>query len=178
MDKTTNKGPVTFAAIDPWLQQNIVLPTETKGAKFVQWGTNNRYPDYLLDLYRNVPTLRSIISGSADFVAGDDVTSRVPLNGEAPAREVVHDTAVQDFIFGGFAFQVIRDREGRPVRAIPTQGRARRAGVPQVHPESGLGEDGRGGTRTARELHPLREGRKVAGVPGPALLRGGQGLRT
>lgn len=121
MDKTTsNKGPVTFAAIDPWLQQNIVLPTETKGAKFVAWGTNNRYPDYLLDLYRNVPTLRSIISGSADFVAGDDVSSRVPLNGDAPAREVVHDTAVQDFIYGGFAFQVIRDREGRPVRAIPT----------------------------------------------------------
>lgn len=111
---------VRLAALDPYLERNIILPTEQKGGKYVIWGTANKYPQYLLELYASVPTLRSIISGSADFVAGDDVTSPIDLNsrGQAP-REFVHELALYDFIFGGFAIQVIRDRSGRPAEVYP-----------------------------------------------------------
>ena len=125
MSNTENKHSsdrhrVAFAAIDPWLEQNIILPTETKGGKFVTWGTSNLYPQYLLELFNSVPTLRSIICGSADFVAGDDVTATRPLNtGSGSPRDFVHDTALYDFIFGGFAFQVIRDFSGWPAEAYP-----------------------------------------------------------
>lgn len=124
MDNNKNI-PLSFMAIDPWLDRNIVLPTETKhaGRDFVEWGDRNLYPEYLLDLYNNVPTLRSIINGTVDFITGNDIHLAEPfhgydadvvnLKGEA-IREFVHDLAQDLEIFGGFAFQVIRDQAGEP----------------------------------------------------------------
>jgi hypothetical protein len=76
----TQRSGFSFTAIDPYLEQDIVLPTERilSGRDMVEWGTRNMYPEYLLELYNNVPTLRSIINGNIDYVAGDDVTI-VPL---------------------------------------------------------------------------------------------------
>ena len=65
---------VSFAAIDPFVQQNIILPTEKKvqGKDMVEWGERNLYPDYLLDLYKTTSSLRSVINGTADFIVGDN----------------------------------------------------------------------------------------------------------
>ena len=113
----------SFAAIDSYLETNIVLPTEKSisGRDMVEWGIKNAYPDYLLDLYNNVPTLRSIINGNIDYVAGDDV-SILPLQPEFTnnemntrgdtIREQVKDIAKDFEIYGGFALQVIRNLAG------------------------------------------------------------------
>ena len=123
--------PVAFAAIDPYLEQNAVLPTEKvlNGKNRVEWGTGDRYPSYINDLYDTTPTLRSIINGSVDFVAGDEVTfapaAGVPVqkmnhSGDTP-RDIVRDLAQDTFKLGGFALQVIRSFDGQiaEVFAIP-----------------------------------------------------------
>lgn len=101
---------VAFAAIDPYLETHVVSPKETnlRGRGFVEWGERNQYPEYLLNLYNNTPTLRTIINRTADFVCGDDV------QGEARGidRALVHDLAQDDGIYGGFALQVIRAFDG------------------------------------------------------------------
>lgn len=75
MSQNSEKRHVSFAAIDQYVETNIVLPTEkVTNRDFVEWGKGNNYPGYLLDLYNNVTTLRSIINGNIDFVTGDDVT--------------------------------------------------------------------------------------------------------
>lgn len=119
----TKRGTFSFAAIDQYVEQNIVLPTEKvlAGRDMVEWGTRNSYPDYLLDLYNNVPTLRSIINGNIDYVAGDDVTI-MPLQEDYmnqemnrrgdTIREQVKDIAKDFEIYGGFALQVIRNLAG------------------------------------------------------------------
>lgn len=119
----TKRGTFSFAAIDQYVEQNIVLPTEKvlAGRDMVEWGTRNSYPDYLLDLYNNVPTLRSIINGNIDYVAGDDVTI-MPLQEDYTnqemnrrgdtIREQVRDIAKDFEIYGGFALQVIRNFAG------------------------------------------------------------------
>ena len=119
----TQRRGFSFTAIDPYLEQNIVLPTEKvlSGRDMVEWGTRNMYPEYLLELYNNVPTLRSIINGNIDYVAGDDVTI-VPLQAEFTnqemnrrgdtIREQVRDIAKDYEIYGGFALQVIRNYAG------------------------------------------------------------------
>ena len=121
-NKTPRAG-FSFAAIDQYVEQNIVLPTEKiiSSREWVEWGTKNAYPDYLLDLYNNVPTLRSIINGNIDYVAGDDV-SITPLQEEYDnqemnkrgdsIREQVRDIAKDLEIYGGFALQVIRNLAG------------------------------------------------------------------
>ncbi len=119
----SRRSAFSFAAIDSYLETNIVSPVEKvlAGRDMVEWGTRNAYPDYLLDLYNNVPTLRSIINGNIDYVAGDDVTI-MPLQEEFTnqemnmrgdtIREQVKDVAKDFEIYGGFALQVIRNLAG------------------------------------------------------------------
>ena len=119
----SRRSAFSFAAIDSYLETNIVSPVEKvlAGRDMVDWGTRNASPDYLLDLYNNVPTLRSIINGNIDYVAGDDVTI-MPLQEEFTnqemnmrgdtIREQVKDIAKDFEIYGGFALQVIRNLAG------------------------------------------------------------------
>ncbi len=123
MSNTTTKGKFYLRAIDPCTESFIPSPKETElqGKDRVEWGEDNAYPDYLLELYNNVPTLRSIINGNIDYIAGDDV-SIIPLqeeftNGEVnrkgdTIREQVRDIAKDFEIYGGFALQVIRNYAG------------------------------------------------------------------
>ena len=122
MSQNSEKRHVSFAAIDQYVETNIVLPTEkVTNRDFVEWGKGNNYPGYLLGLYNNVTTLRSIINGNIDFVTGDDVTI-LPL-GERFAEgimntrgdlitDIVRDLAKDYNLYGGFALQIIRDHNG------------------------------------------------------------------
>ena len=122
----TKRVAVSFAAIDQYLESYIVAPVEKRapGKSMVEWGTVNRYPQYLVELYDNVTTLHTIVDGDVDFVAGDDVHLTVPSDAPhfqnetmnrkgATIREQVRDLAHDLDLFGGFALQVIRDKEGR-----------------------------------------------------------------
>ena len=118
------RANVSFAAIDPYLESHIVSPKEKRvaGKDFIEWGENNLYPDYLLDLYNNVATLKSVIDGCVDYIAGDDITI-LPLRpgmegvmnaGGDTIVEQVRDIAKDYQMYGGFALQVIRGRDGQP----------------------------------------------------------------
>lgn len=118
-----SRASFSFAAIDPYVDNKMILPVErfVSGKDLVEWGNRNSYPDYLLDLYNNVPTLRSIINGNIDFITGDDV-SILPLtdnlsNGQMNnrgdnIREQIKDIANDYEIYGGFALQIIRNLIG------------------------------------------------------------------
>ena len=122
MSQNNEKKNVSFAAIDQYVETFIVLPTEkVTNRNFVEWGKGNNYPGYILDLYNNVTTLRSIINGNIDFVTGDDVTI-LPLrdrfiDGIMNTRgdlitDIVRDLAKDYNLYGGFALQIIRDHNG------------------------------------------------------------------
>lgn len=114
--------PVFFRAVDRYVETHIVAPTEvkTRGDRIL-WGDDDKYPDYLLELYRDVATLGSIVNGSVDYVAGNAVTLVSDLfpggvcntRGEL-AVDIVRGCALDWFLFGGFALEVIRGRDGRP----------------------------------------------------------------
>ena len=123
--QSKERANVSFLAIDPYIETNIVSPTEKTipGKDFIEWGTNNLYPDFLQDLYDNVATLRSVIDGCVDYIAGDDVTI-LPLrpnmedgvmNGKGDTiQEQIRDVAQDEETYGGFALQVIRGKDGKP----------------------------------------------------------------
>lgn len=118
-----SRASFSFAAIDPYVDNKMILPVErfVSGKDLVEWGNRNAYPDYLLDLYNNVPTLRSIVNGNIDFITGNDV-SIFPLTDNLPngqmnnrgdnIREQVKDIAKDYEIYGGFALQIIRNLIG------------------------------------------------------------------
>lgn len=117
---------VSFAALDPYLETKIVSPREkvARGRDgLVEWGDGNLYPEYLTELYDNVPTLQSIIDGTVDFIVGDGVEIMQLRGGLAPSamnlrgdtiEEQLRDVATDLNMYGGFALQVIRGRDGRP----------------------------------------------------------------
>ena len=124
MSSIKSKANISFAAINPYSESNIVSPKESKcaGKEYVEWGDGNQYPFFLQELYDNVPTLKSIIDGCVDYVAGDAVTI-TPLgdflNGVMNAKgdtivEQVRNVAFDCFLAGGLALQVIRNGYGDP----------------------------------------------------------------
>lgn len=116
------KKKIVFAAINRFVESKIVSPVEKatrdKGHEMIYWGERNNYPDYLLGLYNNVATLRSVINGCVDFVVGDDVTTTHNLQNDAmnmhgdTIRDIVKWCACDYFLYGGFALEVIRDNRG------------------------------------------------------------------
>lgn len=125
--KDKKRLPISFAAIDPYVETNIVSPREKvlTGKNRVEWGDGNRYPDYLLELSKTTPSLRSIINGTVDFIAGDDITiASLPGTTYAPnvmntkgdtVRDQVKDIARDYETYGGFALQIIRSMSGEIV---------------------------------------------------------------
>lgn len=118
----TNKVRVSFASIDSFVESNIVAPTETKvsGKDYYDWGEGNDYPNYLLDLYRNATTLRSIIDGMVEYIKGDSISIEQLRDmgaGQMNSRgdtitDQVEDIARDYQMYGGFALQVIRGHDG------------------------------------------------------------------
>lgn len=106
-----------FVALDQHTESNIIKPTEKSNGSngWYAWGDGNRYPDYLLDLYRECPTLHTIINGTRDYIAGNGSTidGKVTVNGagDTPSA-IVRSLAFSYATYGAFALNVIRDHIG------------------------------------------------------------------
>lgn len=119
--ETPNTGKVTvaFAALSPYVETNIPKPVEKKlNGDIIKWGTDNCYPEFLLGLYESTATLRTVIDGCVDYIAGDDVlfeneADKVLNKYGDTARDIVRMIARDLKRVGGFALQVIRNKAGR-----------------------------------------------------------------
>ena len=122
------KVQVSFLALDPYIEQAIPSAKETAlaGKDMVQWGDKNRYPEFLWELYGSVPSLRSIVNGTRDFIVGD--AQNIQVGRFAPgvvntkgqtARALIEVAATDELVFGGFALQVIRNAAGQPLEVYP-----------------------------------------------------------
>lgn len=109
-----------LAALHPYTQSNMVENVEKKinGRDFIAWGENNGYPQFLWQLYSDCATLQSIINGTADYVAGDDVICNIAnfsntINKKGDTvRDIVQKITLDYLIFGSFALQIIRNMAG------------------------------------------------------------------
>ena len=113
---------VQMAAINRYIEDNVILPTEIKGngRRFVWWGRNNDYPSYLLALRSEVTTLSAVMEGCVDYCVGNGVRIE-GLGGEweikvnrygHTAEDIVRRMADDLVMFGGFALQVVRNEVG------------------------------------------------------------------
>lgn len=115
------KIQMAFAAIDKTLESYIpnFSEKETGSKKYLTWGDNNDIPNYLFDLFTDVTTLKTIIVGTSDYVAGDDASCNVEgFNFEINKKgdtmfELIKLLSRDWLIYGGFALQVIRNKAGK-----------------------------------------------------------------
>lgn len=110
-----NTIQVAFAAINEKLiekiPENVIL---TGSSKYALWGKANDIPRYYFELYKDCPTLQTIINGFADYVVGDGVVGNIkdrPNPNETWDEFVVHIAG--DYILFGVAYiQIIRNLNG------------------------------------------------------------------
>lgn len=98
--------------------REIPVLSETKciGKNYINWGVDNKFPNYLWSMYLQSAILQSIINGTVDFVCGNGiVVDGLPevINSEGETLEEVIDKLTLDYmIYGGFALNIIRSVEG------------------------------------------------------------------
>ena len=84
------------------------------GKKWVSYGQDNRYPDYLYGLYTDAPTQQAIIDAKTAFTMGDGVIGGekiINATGET-IEDVLHKCVFDLHLFGGFAIQVVYNLGG------------------------------------------------------------------
>ena len=120
MEQENKNIAVCMAAIEKVIESNIPTyeESETRGKGYMSYGTDNQYPEYLFSLYNDVATLKTIIKGTSDFVAGDDSVCNVQnfqneINKTGDTMfEMIGWLAKDYLLYGGFAFQVVRNKAG------------------------------------------------------------------
>lgn len=110
---------VSFAAIDKYLQDNIITNEQKENTQkdIVEYGTKNLYPYYLADLVENVSVLKSIINGITDYTCGTEIKLNIPfLDKKINATETIEDLVRKMVLsletYGGFALNVLRAANG------------------------------------------------------------------
>lgn len=85
------------------------------GAKFISYGENNDYPEFLLDLYNNSAEHNAIINSKVDYITGkgidlDKLTPEVKQMFIDSDIDSLLAKITNDYeIFGGFSFEVVRN---------------------------------------------------------------------
>lgn len=87
------------------------------GKKYMGFGKDNQYPQYLFSLYRNSTILQSVINGIVDYAVGQGVKSLFlseQVNTDGETWDDIMKNLVLDFmVTDGFAINVLRDAEDR-----------------------------------------------------------------
>ena len=112
-----NRGKVCFSALDPYMQHNIPEPVQREGGKYVTYGSDNLYPQFLLSLYEECSTLKAIIDGNVDYVLGDDFVLNANLD-KFKAADLMRELVRDWYIFGYAFIQAIRNPLGEVVDLV------------------------------------------------------------
>ena len=115
---------MNFAVVEP-RSAAIPKPVEKKSygsGKYVTYGEDNAYPDFLLRCYEECSTLQSIINGLADYVAGagfltGDAERIVNEKGET-YLSLVQRAVVDYIIYGALSVGVRRDAGEHAIKCL------------------------------------------------------------
>lgn len=115
--KKEQLGSLKFSVVEA-VSRDIpsIYEERAAGRKYINWGVDNKYPDYLFNLYLNSAILQSIINGTVDFVCGNGISSDIlngPVNKDGELIEDLVAKLVVDYLIeGGYALNIIRNVEG------------------------------------------------------------------
>lgn len=89
---------------------------QAKNAPYVKYGENNNFPEYLFDLYNHSSQFSSIVDTMNDYIQGNGIVSNYQLkvvNRKGDLFDDFIEKLIIDYIiFGGFCFQITRNKLG------------------------------------------------------------------
>ena len=117
LDKNSQIATIKMAEYDP--PQKVERPHSN--GKWVEYGYDNKYPDYLLDLYRNSPTNHAVIDKMVQMITGKGIHSKV-----ADGNEKLRSLGINDdidkinfdyYVQGGAYLKVVLNKKDEPLSA-------------------------------------------------------------
>ena len=123
-NKNTEQRRIYFAAIGKSVQdyRPSSEEVEASGRDWIAWGKRNDFPNYIYCLSKAASTLKAVIDGCCDYVAGNKITcEKLPYENKYMNRKkqspayIVRALARDYFRYGGFCFEVIRSNSGEVV---------------------------------------------------------------
>lgn len=117
--KINASGGVSVVKLDRQIPNTPVVRRSAFG--WVNWGRRNDYPDLILGLYSQSPTLSAcvnfcvtaLIGGGVDYEAMRADGVQLAPNYRYGYNELIRRCAFDYTLFGGFALQVVKNRDGR-----------------------------------------------------------------
>lgn len=100
----------SFALVSP---TGFVVPSiidKKTSKKYINWGDDNKLPDYLWDSYLKCSLLQSITNTVRDYVVGSGMETNAPIK-----LSDIKKCVLDYIIFGGFALEGIRSKKGEIV---------------------------------------------------------------
>lgn len=94
-----------------------VIDKKLSGRKWVNWGEDNKMPDYLYDQYLKNSNLQAVINTIANYVYGEGIVVADKDEEFTEELNITIENIIMDYIiFGGFAIECIRARSGEIVK--------------------------------------------------------------
>lgn len=112
-DKDKNKRFFT-AIVNETKEVPRLEVKQVKNCKYLKYGTDNLFPQYIYELYTHSSQFSSIIDTMKDYVQGNGIVTNTTMkvvNRKGDTFDLFIEKLVIDYLlFGGFAFQVIRNK--------------------------------------------------------------------
>jgi len=103
--------------------ESIKLPTikEKRGKDWIDFGSNNLYPDLLIELYNNSAMHHTAVEAIVDGLIGEGFKNfgDTLVNAQGETLDEIFEKIARDFeLFGGYALNVIWSRDGETIAEI------------------------------------------------------------
>lgn len=98
-----------FATVTP---HGIIVPDvvdKKTSKKYINWGEDNKLPNYLWDNYLSCSNLQAIVNTVVDFVIGEGIDT---VFSQESFAENIQKWVTDYILFGGFAVEGLRNRNG------------------------------------------------------------------
>lgn len=125
---SSSDGRFTVTTLKLEKQIDNAPVTKCRNGKWVNFGKDNKYPYHMLDLYNTSPTLRACINfcvqgvcgGGIDYEAMGIDGSQIRPNWAMSWDEFIRRLALDYWLYGSYAFQILKNRDGKTYSFYPT----------------------------------------------------------
>lgn len=111
-DKNNNKHFFT-AIVNETKEVPRLEVKQVKNCKYLKYGTDNLFPQYIYELYTHSGQMSAIIGTMKDYIQGNGIVSNYKeiVNRKGDTFDLFIEKLIIDYLlFGGFAFQIIRNK--------------------------------------------------------------------
>ena len=115
MDNKKNK--ITFSNIERFAYKSKSYNEKDSKGKFIRFGTDNQFPEYLIDLYNrssihgaSINAIVEAIKGEGLVTENEQILKRANKTGES-WNDILNKVSIDYKMFGGFALEIIWSRD-------------------------------------------------------------------